>query len=131
MLPLTVSNMQYGGATSAGLEHLATRRCLAEMLISESVCLQVERNAVIGDDEAARKKDIPIVQLNPGGAPLLASHSLLSFNPRRLAHVGHEAHLSCIRFYYFDRWWRLSSLAPLNVPKPFKLVQVPPANLIP
>jgi uncharacterized protein YbjT (DUF2867 family) len=27
----------------------------------------VERNAVIGDDEAARKKDIPIVQLNPGG----------------------------------------------------------------
>ena len=27
----------------------------------------VERNANIGDDEAARKKDIPIVQLNPGG----------------------------------------------------------------
>lgn len=27
----------------------------------------VERNATIGDDEAARKKDIPIVQLNPGG----------------------------------------------------------------
>ena len=27
----------------------------------------VERNAKIGDDEAARKKDIPIVQLNPGG----------------------------------------------------------------
>lgn len=27
----------------------------------------VERNAIIGDDEAARKKDIPIVQLNPGG----------------------------------------------------------------
>lgn len=31
--------------------------------------MQVERNAVIGDDEAARKKDIPIVQLNPGGTP--------------------------------------------------------------
>jgi len=28
----------------------------------------VERNAVIGDDAAARKQDIPIVQLNPGGA---------------------------------------------------------------
>ena len=28
----------------------------------------VERNAVIGDDLEARKKDIPIVQLNPGGA---------------------------------------------------------------
>lgn len=27
----------------------------------------VERNAVIGDDAEARKKDIPIVQLNPGG----------------------------------------------------------------
>ncbi|KAL4536080.1 hypothetical protein Ndes2437B_g05513 [Nannochloris sp. 'desiccata'] len=27
----------------------------------------VERNAKIGDDEEARKKDIPIVQLNPGG----------------------------------------------------------------
>ena len=27
----------------------------------------VERNARIGDDEAARKRDIPIVQLNPGG----------------------------------------------------------------
>ena len=27
----------------------------------------VERNARVGDDEAARKKDIPIVQLNPGG----------------------------------------------------------------
>ena len=27
----------------------------------------VERNALIGDDEVARKKDIPIVQLNPGG----------------------------------------------------------------
>ena len=27
----------------------------------------VERNAIIGDDEVARKKDIPIVQLNPGG----------------------------------------------------------------
>lgn len=27
----------------------------------------VERNAKIGDDEAARKRDIPIVQLNPGG----------------------------------------------------------------
>lgn len=27
----------------------------------------VERNAIIGDDEEARKKDIPIVQLNPGG----------------------------------------------------------------
>ncbi len=27
----------------------------------------VERNARIGDDEVARKKDIPIVQLNPGG----------------------------------------------------------------
>ena len=26
-----------------------------------------ERNARIGNDEAARKKDIPIVQLNPGG----------------------------------------------------------------
>ena len=28
----------------------------------------VERNALIGDDEEARKRDIPIVQLNPGGA---------------------------------------------------------------
>lgn len=28
----------------------------------------VERNAIIGDDEAARKADVPIVQLNPGGA---------------------------------------------------------------
>lgn len=28
----------------------------------------VERNAIIGDNEAERKKDIPIVQLNPGGA---------------------------------------------------------------
>ena len=28
----------------------------------------VERNALIGDDEAARKADIPIVQLNPGAA---------------------------------------------------------------
>ena len=27
----------------------------------------VERNAVIGDNADARKKDIPIVQLNPGG----------------------------------------------------------------
>ena len=27
----------------------------------------VERNAIIGDDEAKRKADIPIVQLNPGG----------------------------------------------------------------
>ena len=27
----------------------------------------VERNARIGNDEAARKADIPIVQLNPGG----------------------------------------------------------------
>lgn len=27
----------------------------------------VERNAIIGDDSEARKKDIPIVQLNPGG----------------------------------------------------------------
>jgi len=27
----------------------------------------VERNARIGDDAAARKADIPIVQLNPGG----------------------------------------------------------------
>eukprot|EP00878_Enallax_costatus_P001050 GHUV01001185.1.p1 GENE.GHUV01001185.1~~GHUV01001185.1.p1 ORF type:complete len:643 (+),score=165.16 GHUV01001185.1:143-2071(+) len=27
----------------------------------------VERNAIIGDDTAARKRDIPIVQLNPGG----------------------------------------------------------------
>ena len=27
----------------------------------------VERNALIGDDQEARKKDIPIVQLNPGG----------------------------------------------------------------
>lgn len=27
----------------------------------------VERNAIIGDDAAARKRDIPIVQLNPGG----------------------------------------------------------------
>ncbi|KAK9814216.1 hypothetical protein WJX72_002437 [[Myrmecia] bisecta] len=27
----------------------------------------VERNALIGDDAEARKKDIPIVQLNPGG----------------------------------------------------------------
>eukprot|EP00879_Flechtneria_rotunda_P002013 GHRR01002190.1.p1 GENE.GHRR01002190.1~~GHRR01002190.1.p1 ORF type:complete len:439 (+),score=154.06 GHRR01002190.1:1582-2898(+) len=27
----------------------------------------VERNAIIGNDTAARKKDIPIVQLNPGG----------------------------------------------------------------
>ena len=26
----------------------------------------VERNARIGDDEEKRKKDIPIVQLNPG-----------------------------------------------------------------
>ena len=26
----------------------------------------VERNAKIGDDETARKADIPIVQLNPG-----------------------------------------------------------------
>jgi hypothetical protein len=29
----------------------------------------VERNARIGDDAEARKRDIPIVQLNPGGAP--------------------------------------------------------------
>ena len=27
----------------------------------------VERNAIIGDDVELRKKDIPIVQLNPGG----------------------------------------------------------------
>jgi hypothetical protein len=27
----------------------------------------VERNAKVGDDEEARKRDIPIVQLNPGG----------------------------------------------------------------
>ena len=33
----------------------------------------VERNAVIGHDEEARKKDIPIVQLNPGGT-LAPSH---------------------------------------------------------
>ena len=38
----------------------------------------VERNAIIGEDEAARKADIPIVQLNPGGAlPLLLRSSLL------------------------------------------------------
>ena len=35
----------------------------------------VERNAVIGDDEAARKADIPIVQLNPG-ATLTPFHAL-------------------------------------------------------
>ncbi|GFH14890.1 uncharacterized protein HaLaN_11023, partial [Haematococcus lacustris] len=28
---------------------------------------KVERNAIIGDDAEARKRDIPIVQLNPGG----------------------------------------------------------------
>lgn len=27
----------------------------------------VERNAIVGDDAEARKKEIPIVQLNPGG----------------------------------------------------------------
>lgn len=27
----------------------------------------MERNALIGDDAAARKADIPIIQLNPGG----------------------------------------------------------------
>jgi hypothetical protein len=31
------------------------------------LCTGVERNAIIGDDAAARKRDIPIVQLNPGG----------------------------------------------------------------
>lgn len=36
----------------------------AIVLVSSSA---VERNAVIGDDSEARKKDIPIVQLNPGG----------------------------------------------------------------
>ncbi len=30
----------------------------------------VERNANIGDDEEARKNDIPIVQLNPGGTSM-------------------------------------------------------------
>lgn len=38
------------------------------------LCVQVERNAVIGDDEVARKKDIPIVQLNPGGVPSLPTY---------------------------------------------------------
>eukprot|EP00955_Chlamydomonas_euryale_P118473 366546-Chlamydomonas_euryale.AAC.6 len=35
-----------------------------DLLISSA---GVERNAIIGDDEEARKADIPIVQLNPGG----------------------------------------------------------------
>jgi uncharacterized protein YbjT (DUF2867 family) len=34
------------------------------VLVSSSA---VERNAIIGDDAEARKLDIPIVQLNPGG----------------------------------------------------------------
>ena len=34
------------------------------MMVSSAA---VERNALIGDDGDARKKDIPIVQLNPGG----------------------------------------------------------------
>ena len=34
------------------------------VLVSSSA---VERNAIIGDDAEARKQDIPIVQLNPGG----------------------------------------------------------------
>lgn len=33
----------------------------------------VERNAIIGNDEAARKADIPIVQLNPGGADIIGT----------------------------------------------------------
>ena len=36
----------------------------AVVLVSSSA---VERNAAIGDDAEARKRDIPIVQLNPGG----------------------------------------------------------------
>ena len=36
----------------------------AVVLVSSSA---VERNAAIGDDQEARKRDIPIVQLNPGG----------------------------------------------------------------
>lgn len=36
----------------------------AVVLLSSSA---VERNALIGDDAEARKQDIPIVQLNPGG----------------------------------------------------------------
>lgn len=36
----------------------------AVVMVSSSA---VERNAIIGDDLEARKKDIPIVQLNPGG----------------------------------------------------------------
>lgn len=36
----------------------------AVVLVSSAA---VERNALVGDDQEARKKDIPIVQLNPGG----------------------------------------------------------------
>lgn len=36
----------------------------AVILVSSAA---TERNALIGDDAAARKRDIPIVQLNPGG----------------------------------------------------------------
>lgn len=40
---------------------------LVTMCCAVSCATGVERNAVIGDDAAARKKEIPIVQLNPGG----------------------------------------------------------------
>ncbi|KAA6425478.1 MAG: hypothetical protein FRX49_04376 [Trebouxia sp. A1-2] len=44
----------------AGFKH--ERPCI--LMVSSAA---VERNAIIGDDLEARKKDIPIVQLNPGG----------------------------------------------------------------
>jgi hypothetical protein len=44
----------------------------------------VERNAVIGDDVAARKQDIPIVQLNPGGT---LNHKYTGENAMRAAGV--------------------------------------------
>lgn len=43
----------------------AWRAPRTEVLLVSSAA--VERNARIGNDEAARKADIPIVQLNPGG----------------------------------------------------------------
>jgi uncharacterized protein YbjT (DUF2867 family) len=44
----------------------ALQHCAVSVVLL-AVTTGVERNAIIGDDAAARKRDIPIVQLNPGG----------------------------------------------------------------
>jgi hypothetical protein len=52
---------------SAALTDLSLPSVISFLLSFSLTHTGVERNAIIGDDAAARKRDIPIVQLNPGG----------------------------------------------------------------